>query len=399
MTRPAPRIIVALALARGARRLRRDAAERRPSSTCRRGRAERGAPEAPRALVDRVRRPGAHRADRRGARAQPRPRAPRSRASSSRARRCCSRSRTCTRTSNLVAGAAARASAAWDRRRFRPASPLVSNNFSVGLELSYELDLWGKYRRAIAGRAATSSRASRYFRETVRIAVAADVATRVLPAARGRRRAAAPAGHARDARRIRCSCRATAGTPGSSATTTCAGRGRAFGRRREHRTRTPGHRAARSGDGDADRATGARGVRAGGRARRRLALDLRGARASRRAAVRPDRTAPRHPPRRSAPRRVGASHPAGARRLLPVDLAHRCVRFRIGRACGSVHIASVRVAFRRGSASAVVRAQGHRGEVQAADRAPRRGDRHLSPSRADCVPRGARRARRAPDGA
>lgn len=55
-------------------------------------------------------------------------------------------------------------------------SPLISNDFSVSLELGYELDLWGRYRSgSLAAR--NELAASRYFRESVRAAVAADVAS------------------------------------------------------------------------------------------------------------------------------------------------------------------------------------------------------------------------------
>ena len=54
-------------------------------------------------------------------------------------------------------------------------SQLISNDFSVSLELGYELDLWGRYRSgSLAAR--NELAASRYFRESVRAAVAADVA-------------------------------------------------------------------------------------------------------------------------------------------------------------------------------------------------------------------------------
>jgi len=53
--------------------------------------------------------------------------------------------------------------------------PLVSNNYSVSVDLGYELDLWGKFRSGtLASR--NELAASRYFQETVRTAVAADVA-------------------------------------------------------------------------------------------------------------------------------------------------------------------------------------------------------------------------------
>ena len=51
----------------------------------------------------------------------------------------------------------------------------ASNDYSVGLEMSYELDLWGKYRSGALA-AGNDLAASRYFRETIRITVAADVA-------------------------------------------------------------------------------------------------------------------------------------------------------------------------------------------------------------------------------
>ena len=55
-------------------------------------------------------------------------------------------------------------------------SQLISNDFSVSLELGYELDLWGRYRSgSLAAR--NELAASRYFRESVRAAVAADVAS------------------------------------------------------------------------------------------------------------------------------------------------------------------------------------------------------------------------------
>ena len=51
----------------------------------------------------------------------------------------------------------------------------TSNNFSVALQVSYELDVWGKYRSGLL--ASTNDLiASRYFREAVRITVAGDVA-------------------------------------------------------------------------------------------------------------------------------------------------------------------------------------------------------------------------------
>ena len=54
-------------------------------------------------------------------------------------------------------------------------SQLTSNNFSVGLGVSYELDVWGKYRSGALA-AANDLAASKYYREVVRITVASDVA-------------------------------------------------------------------------------------------------------------------------------------------------------------------------------------------------------------------------------
>jgi multidrug efflux system outer membrane protein len=51
----------------------------------------------------------------------------------------------------------------------------TSNNFGLSAQLSYELDVWGKYRSGLLA-ASNDLAASRYYRETVRISVAADVA-------------------------------------------------------------------------------------------------------------------------------------------------------------------------------------------------------------------------------
>ena len=52
----------------------------------------------------------------------------------------------------------------------------AGNSFNVGIEMSYELDVWGKYRTGTLA-ARNDLFASRYDRETVRITVAADVAS------------------------------------------------------------------------------------------------------------------------------------------------------------------------------------------------------------------------------
>jgi len=56
-----------------------------------------------------------------------------------------------------------------------PGTQVTSNNFSVGLGVSYELDVWGKYRSGALA-ASNELAASKYFRETVRITVASDTA-------------------------------------------------------------------------------------------------------------------------------------------------------------------------------------------------------------------------------
>jgi len=55
-------------------------------------------------------------------------------------------------------------------------TPLVSNDFRVALEMSYELDVWGKYRSGALA-AVNDLTASRYYNESVRISVAANVAS------------------------------------------------------------------------------------------------------------------------------------------------------------------------------------------------------------------------------
>jgi len=56
-----------------------------------------------------------------------------------------------------------------------PGFPVISNDYRVGLNVSYELDVWGKYRSGSLA-AANDLAASRYYRESVRITVASDVA-------------------------------------------------------------------------------------------------------------------------------------------------------------------------------------------------------------------------------
>ncbi|HEY5306881.1 MAG TPA: efflux transporter outer membrane subunit, partial [Casimicrobiaceae bacterium] len=56
-----------------------------------------------------------------------------------------------------------------------PGTQVISNDFRVALGVSYELDVWGKYRSGSLA-AANDLAASRYYRETVRITVASDLA-------------------------------------------------------------------------------------------------------------------------------------------------------------------------------------------------------------------------------
>jgi outer membrane protein, multidrug efflux system len=56
-----------------------------------------------------------------------------------------------------------------------PGTQVTSNDFRVALNVSYELDVWGKYRSGSLA-AANDLAASRYYRETVRITVASEVA-------------------------------------------------------------------------------------------------------------------------------------------------------------------------------------------------------------------------------
>ena len=76
---------------------------------------------------------------------------------------------------NLAVGASRSRISGVGSQPLPPGSQLISNDFAVSLELGYELDLWGKYRSgSLAAR--NELAASRYFRESVRAAVASDVA-------------------------------------------------------------------------------------------------------------------------------------------------------------------------------------------------------------------------------
>ena len=194
-------------------------------------------------------------------------------------------------------------------------TPLISNNFSVGVELGYELDLWGKYRSGVARRAQRARRVALLPRDGAHRGRRRR-REHVLPAARGRRRAQAASRTRSRRARTPCACR---------------------------RDRLEGgiigdydlkQAEAERSDVVADiaRARQAIGLLEGalatltGRSPREVfapvvaRADVDRARSSTvpelpdGLAVGPDRAPPRHPPRRGAARRVRAAHPAGARR-------------------------------------------------------------------------------------
>ena len=133
--------------------------------------------------------PALDRARRRGARATTSTSRRRSRASSSRARRCCSRSRTCTRTSTSPSARRASRIAAVDvAAAARRARRVVSNDFSRRPRAVATSSTCGASTAAARSpRTQRPARGAQYYRETVRTTVAADVAQRLLPAARRRR--------------------------------------------------------------------------------------------------------------------------------------------------------------------------------------------------------------------
>lgn len=57
-----------------------------------------------------------------------------------------------------------------------PGAVQTSNDFRLAIQISYEIDVWGKYRAGLLA-ATNDLTASQYFRETVRITVAGDVAS------------------------------------------------------------------------------------------------------------------------------------------------------------------------------------------------------------------------------
>ena len=137
---------------------------------------------------------------------------------------------------NLRGGAArSRDSQSTTQAVGQPASA-PGNNYSVGIEMSYELDVWGKYRSGALA-AANDLVASRYYRETVRITVAADVASAYF-----RLRAAdALSAVLEDTSRSRDRHRGAAARPlrrrHHRRIRPAPGGGRAFRRRRRHRAR------------------------------------------------------------------------------------------------------------------------------------------------------------------
>ena len=76
---------------------------------------------------------------------------------------------------NLTAGATRSRISGSASTPLPPGTPLTGNDFTVGVTMSYELDIWGKYRSGALA-AANDLVASRYFREATRITIAADVA-------------------------------------------------------------------------------------------------------------------------------------------------------------------------------------------------------------------------------
>jgi multidrug efflux system outer membrane protein len=57
-----------------------------------------------------------------------------------------------------------------------PGAKVTSNDFRIAVDMSYELDVWGKYRSGLLA-ARNDLAAAQYYRETVRVAIAADVAS------------------------------------------------------------------------------------------------------------------------------------------------------------------------------------------------------------------------------
>ncbi len=302
------------------------AAEARPAA----GLGDRRAERAARALVDRVQRSGAHRADRRGVRQQPRPARRRSPASRPRARRCCSRNRIWRRSVDLDGNGGALAhfreyvAAAAVRRR---SDQQQFQRRAAGVLRARRL---GQVPQRACSHRTNDLIASRYFRETVRITVAGDVASAYF-----RLRAAdAELVVLEDTLKLRTDTvklQRDRFEGGSSASTTCAPR------RRSDRRSSPTSRAPTQAIGQLEAAI----ATLTGRSPRAVFTPevARGATIEEVTEV-PElpaglpsglhRAAPRHPPLGSAARGGGPAHPAGARQLFPVAHADRRVRLRIG---------------------------------------------------------------------
>lgn len=76
---------------------------------------------------------------------------------------------------NITGGASRQRFSGATPTSFPPGTAITTNDYTIGVETSYELDLWGKYRSGALA-AGNDLAAARYDRESVRIAVAADVA-------------------------------------------------------------------------------------------------------------------------------------------------------------------------------------------------------------------------------
>jgi len=76
---------------------------------------------------------------------------------------------------DLVGNAARSRISAVTSPPLNPGAMLTSNDYGLGFQLSYELDVWGKYRSGLLA-STNDLYASRYYRESVRITVAGDVA-------------------------------------------------------------------------------------------------------------------------------------------------------------------------------------------------------------------------------
>lgn len=77
---------------------------------------------------------------------------------------------------NLGVGASRNRSSAETIPPLPSGTQLVSNTYSVQLQASYELDLWGKYRSGLLA-SSNDLAASQYYHQTVRISVAAETAS------------------------------------------------------------------------------------------------------------------------------------------------------------------------------------------------------------------------------